>query len=176
MGADLVRSSGGEGVTVLTPFLPHGLSLAEIFSAQRTLLDDYLEQEGVREFVAWYYTPMALGFSAHLEQEVTVYDCMDELSAFHGAPPELIEHEQTLFSRAEVVFAGGASLYQVCLPDHLRGNHLAAMPHPQAACALPLLWFLMRTHECTRRLSLKNPPYVYSLSARVFREYIRFFP
>lgn len=109
--AELSRANGGEGVTVLTPLLPHGMTHAEVMATQRALLDDYLEREGVLDFVAWYYTPMALGFSSHLEPEVTVYDCMDELSAFHGAPPELIEHEQTLFSRAGVVFAGGASLY-----------------------------------------------------------------
>jgi UDP-galactopyranose mutase len=65
----------------------------------------------MENFVAWYYTPMALRFSDHLTPEATVYDCMDELSAFDGAPPELIQEEQRLFERADVVFAGGASLY-----------------------------------------------------------------
>jgi UDP-galactopyranose mutase len=36
---------------------------------------------------------------------------MDELSAFQGAPVALIEEERRLFQRADVVFVGGASLY-----------------------------------------------------------------
>ncbi len=104
-------SIGHGGVQVLTPLLPHGCRGSEAISAQRTLLDAYLEQQKVSEFVAWYYTPMALQFSDHLCPTVTVYDCMDELSAFQGAPPELLREEQRLFARADVVFAGGASLY-----------------------------------------------------------------
>jgi hypothetical protein len=39
----------------------------------------------------WYYTPMALDASRHLtSSRAVVYDCMDELSAFRGAPPDLI--------------------------------------------------------------------------------------
>ncbi len=54
---------------------------------------------------------MALKFSDHLSPDLTVYDCMDELSAFQGASLELVEQERRLFERADVVFAGGASLY-----------------------------------------------------------------
>jgi len=108
---ELMDSIGRGNVRVLTPKLPHGLSEAEVIAAQRNLLDEYLAAERLEDFTAWYYTPMALRFSDHLTPEVTVYDCMDELSAFQGAPPELIEQEQRLFERADVVFAGGASLF-----------------------------------------------------------------
>jgi hypothetical protein len=70
-----------------------------------------VEEQGLKQFVAWYYTPMALSFSGHLKPATVVYDCMDELSAFQGAPPELIDEEKRLFARADVVFAGGASLF-----------------------------------------------------------------
>ena len=40
----------------------------------------------VERFVRWYYTPMMLSFTEELRAEVTVYDCMDELSGFLGAP------------------------------------------------------------------------------------------
>lgn len=78
---------------------------------QRELLDAYMSEHKIDSFVAWYYTPMALSFSDHLSPDVIVYDCMDELSAFLGAPQGLIEQEQRLFEKADVVFAGGASLY-----------------------------------------------------------------
>ena len=62
--------------------------------------------------MAWYYTPMALDFTAHLRPIATVYDCMDELSAFAGAPPGLRDEERALLRRADVVFTGGRSLYE----------------------------------------------------------------
>ena len=109
---DLARSTGRGGVTALTPMLPLGLDDDAVQDALRSLLDEFRHERGPEEMVAWYYTPMALKFSAHLVPEATVYDCMDELSAFQGAPPELIEQERRLFERADVVFAGGASLYE----------------------------------------------------------------
>ncbi len=60
----------------------------------------------------WYYTPMALPFSRDLRPRCVVYDCMDELSAFAGAPSGLAELEAELLERADVVFTGGQSLYQ----------------------------------------------------------------
>jgi glycosyltransferase involved in cell wall biosynthesis len=108
---ELNRILTPEGVEVLTPLLPFGLTEEESIDVQRELLDAYLVGNNVQNFVAWYYTPMALRFTHHLSPRVVVYDCMDELSAFQGAPPELIHEERLLFTRADVVFAGGASLY-----------------------------------------------------------------
>jgi UDP-galactopyranose mutase len=82
------------------------------------LLDQLLEAQEIDEYVAWYYTPMMLGFSAHLRPRVTVYDCMDELSAFRGAPPELRERERELFARADLVFTGGHTLYEAKRAQH----------------------------------------------------------
>ncbi len=106
------------GVQVMTPVLSHSLIHADVFAVQRELLDAWLAERKLTKFVAWYYTPMALLFSDHLHAEVTVYDCMDQLSAFQGAPPELIEQERRLFEIADVVFTGGRSLY-----DEKRGAH-----------------------------------------------------
>ncbi len=61
---------------------------------------------------------MALRFSGHWEPEITVYDCMDELSAFLGAPRELLDWECELFRRADVVFTGGASLHAAKRRQH----------------------------------------------------------
>ncbi len=54
---------------------------------------------------------MAMPLLAALEPEAVVYDCMDELSAFLHSPPDLLEQEQALFERADLVFAGGPSLF-----------------------------------------------------------------
>ena len=94
---------------VLRPHLPAG---ANANAAQREMLQNFLAEHKVENFVGWFYTPMALGFTDHLRPAVTVYDCMDELSGFQGAPPELKAREQELFQKADVVFTGGMSLYE----------------------------------------------------------------
>jgi UDP-galactopyranose mutase len=63
--------------------------------------------------VQWFYDPMAVtAFAGHLGEVATVYDCMDELSRFRGAPPEIVEREALLLSLANVVFTGGRKLYE----------------------------------------------------------------
>ena len=57
----------------------------------------------------WHYTPMMLPSSRHVAAQVTVYDCMDELSAFRFAPPELLTLEEELLREADLVFTGGYS-------------------------------------------------------------------
>lgn len=97
---------------VITPTLPQHLQHSEeSLAVERELLERYVADAEIADFVAWYYTPMALRFTQGLKPNVTVYDCMDELSAFQGAPPALVEEEKQLFVKADVVFAGGASLY-----------------------------------------------------------------
>ena len=99
------------GVQVQTPVLPHGTSHYEAIKLQEQLLRSMMAENGIGECVAWYYTPMAKEFTSFLRPAVTVYDCMDELSAFAGAPPEMRENEAQLFQDADLVFTGGASLY-----------------------------------------------------------------
>jgi UDP-galactopyranose mutase len=69
-------------------------------------------ENGIREYVFWYYTPMALTFTDDFNPIASIYDCMDELSAFKGANPRLPYMERQLFDRVDLVFTGGHSLYQ----------------------------------------------------------------
>ncbi|BCM91986.1 putative teichuronic acid biosynthesis glycosyltransferase TuaH [Abditibacteriota bacterium] len=81
---------------------------------RRALLDKALATDLKGRFdspVAWFYDPMAV--ESHLGQHgaiATVYDCMDELSQFRFAPPELIARERRLLLNADVVFAGGRKM------------------------------------------------------------------
>jgi UDP-galactopyranose mutase len=100
------------GVVVAVPVLPAGCSESLALQAQRGFVDDLLDEARAGHVVFWYYTPMALRFSTHREPDLCVYDCMDELSAFRGAPPELTTLESRLFDRADLVFTGGQSLYE----------------------------------------------------------------
>ena len=87
---------------------------------QRGLLQQLIQDQNIKQFIVWYYTPMALQFSRHLKPVLTVYDCMDELSAFKFAPPELKMLEDALLQQANVVFTGGHSLYEA--KKHLHSN------------------------------------------------------
>ncbi len=114
-----LRSRLLDGVHVVTPYLPLTLEEDEI-SVHRRLLNKLFAARDIRNFVAWYYTPMALKYSDHLKPEAIVYDCMDELTGFRGAAPELAILEGQLFSKANVVFTGGVTLYQA--KKHLHRN------------------------------------------------------
>jgi beta-glucosidase/6-phospho-beta-glucosidase/beta-galactosidase/glycosyltransferase involved in cell wall biosynthesis len=59
----------------------------------------------------WYYSPMDSAWSlGHFQNRGVVYDCMDELSQFTGAPAALVENEARLIRHADVVFTGGYEL------------------------------------------------------------------
>src|SRR5687767_6240876 len=89
------------GVKVVVPRLPEGLQSEVAREAVlRQMVDRMLVTESLRDYVLWYYTPMALDFTRHLKPSVTVFDCMDELSAFKNAPTRLRELEKELFTRA----------------------------------------------------------------------------
>jgi glycosyltransferase involved in cell wall biosynthesis len=116
-------SSRTDGPLVAVPHLPRNLSESENFAAQRALLDGFLAENQIHDFVLWYYTPWARHFSRHLQPAATVYDCMDELSAFRGAPPGLTSAEAELYDVADLVFTGGQSLYESKRTRH-RSVHL----------------------------------------------------
>ena len=100
------------GVVIAVPWLPEGLSDEEANAAQAQLLEELLSERDVRDFVLWYCTPAAVAVARGLRPRATVYDCMDELSAFADAPPLLRELETELLGRADLVFTGGQSLYE----------------------------------------------------------------
>jgi glycosyltransferase involved in cell wall biosynthesis len=63
--------------------------------------------------VQWFYDPMAVtAFAGKMGEICIVYDCMDQLSQFRGAPPALVERESELLRIADIVFAGGPKLGQ----------------------------------------------------------------
>jgi glycosyltransferase involved in cell wall biosynthesis len=116
------------GVNVVVPFLPHGLSEAECIAAQQALvIDDLILTQELSDYILWYYTPMARAFTQHLEPLAIIYDCMDELSAFKNPPPRLKEFEADLLECADLVFTGGYSLFEA--KRHL---HTSMYPFPSS--------------------------------------------
>lgn len=103
---------------VCVPHLRHGLDKVEINRELKSLLNIFFVNRDTKDFMFWYYTPMALEFSYKFVPGLTVYDCMDELSAFKFAPDELKDLERRLFNKADVVFTGGQSLYEAKKHQH----------------------------------------------------------
>ncbi len=109
-----------KNLSVIVPHLPAGLRFEEQCDLQKELLDRLLASQNMAEFIFWYYTPMALPFSEHLHPQLIIYDCMDELSAFKFAPENISILEKNLFKKADLVFTGGASLFDA--KKHFHSN------------------------------------------------------
>ena len=103
---------------VLIPHLPEGTQGFEVDHLNKQLLDQFLKDKDLDKCAFWYYTPMALTFSKHLNPAITIFDCMDELSAFKFAPPELKQLEKDLMFKSDLVFTGGHSLFQAKKHQH----------------------------------------------------------
>lgn len=108
-----------ENISVCVPHINHDKG-REAVEIQRAMLENLLAENKIENYIAWFYTPMALDFAAHLQPQATVFDCMDELSAFKFAPPELLENEKRLLEKADLVFTGGQSLYEAKKDRHAR--------------------------------------------------------
>lgn len=139
-------------VTVAVPLLPDSLDAAAAEAAQRRLLQALLTSRRAAQhgLIAWFYTPMALGFAGGLRADVTIYDCMDELSAFRGAPPQMLLRESELLATADIVFTGGRSLHAAkqgrhprvhCFPSSIDAPHFrqarGGLPDPAEQAGIP---------------------------------------
>jgi protoporphyrinogen oxidase len=96
---------------------------------------------------------MALPLLQSLQPALVVYDCMDELASFKNPPKQLLQRESALLNIADLVFAGGPSLYEAkknrhpnvhCFSSSVDVGHFeqaldrgrvhpqqAAIPHPR---------------------------------------------
>ncbi len=132
------------GVRVLRAHVTsHGAGFHDAHTAQvQELLLAYLHKQAIDRYWLWFYTPMALPLADPLAPQGVVYDCMDELSAFHFAPPELLQRESDLFARADLVFTGGHSLFEAkrmrhpnvhCFPSSVDAAHFGRARQAGAA-------------------------------------------
>lgn len=112
------HSFDGSDVVAVRPRVPHAQKGAELQATLALLVDRLLELLGGARPVLWFYTPMMFPFAAHVDAEAVVYDCMDELSGFRFAPPEMAANEKALMKRADVVFTGGYSIYEARRDQH----------------------------------------------------------
>ncbi len=136
---DELRHDGA--LTVIRPLRRRGwgepLIDAQALATARTLA-------GARRCGAWLYTPMMSELIDAFDAAPVVYDAMDDLAGFDFAPRGMRERETALLERADLVFAGGRTLYENrraygakvrCHPSGVELLRFAAdtAPHPLAA-------------------------------------------
>ncbi|HEY0007267.1 MAG TPA: glycosyltransferase, partial [Tepidisphaeraceae bacterium] len=104
-------------ITVACPHCPPEMRTAGNLPAMlRQWVREAIDSINIRgEFdkpLLWYYSPMDSAWSlGHFENRGVVYDCMDELNQFTGAPKTLVDNERRLIENADVVFTGGYELW-----------------------------------------------------------------
>ena len=95
-----------------------------------------------KRLVLWFYTPMAQRHAEGLTADLVVFDCMDDLKSFAGAPPEMAAMEDQLLGRAHVVLTGGRTLFETrrfrhpnvhLFPSSIDATHFgqARLPGPE---------------------------------------------
>lgn len=112
-------------VTVMVPHLKPGLAHEFTIYGLFKLFNEFIKEFDLTDTAFWYYTPMALEFSASFEPQMIIYDCMDELSAFKFAPENMQTLEKELLKKADLVLTGGRSLYEAKKESH---NNIHAYP------------------------------------------------
>jgi glycosyltransferase involved in cell wall biosynthesis len=148
-GDDGERIISHGALDVLRPLrrLPHDapIDAATIESARRWAAG--------RRVLVWMYTPMMRALVEAFADATIVYDCMDELAAFDFAPPEMKARDLELAARADLIFAGGRSLYLAreqfgqkvrLYPSAVEFEHFAAAsrmaPHPMLRALAPPIY------------------------------------
>ena len=132
--ARLDQSTPVPNVDVLRPHTPVDAAgfHDDQLSVLEPLLSGYLAENGIDDYVVWFYTPMALPLLADMNPRAVIYDCMDELAAFKNAPRQMRQREAALLRGAELVLTGGPSLYDakkalndnvLCLPSAVDAQH-----------------------------------------------------
>ena len=141
----------GSGVTVVrvhTGLRESGFTDPQM-AAMRPVVTEVARALGTVD--VWFYTPLALPLlDAVPDVGAVVFDVMDELSAFDHAPAELLDREQRLLDRADVVFTGGPSLYRAkkgrsanvhLFTSSVDAEHFgtarSALPEPADQAAIP---------------------------------------
>ena len=116
-----------ENITIITPHIQEQSGESEIQQYLEDAIKKLIKWNNITDYLFWYITPMALPFSKNLNPKIVVYDCMDELSHFKGAHPDMIKNEASLLKLADVVFTGGQYLY-----EYKKDKHTNIYPFPSS--------------------------------------------
>lgn len=123
----LKARSYNDNITIITPHIQEQSGESEIHQYLEDAVKKLIKWNNITDYLFWYITPMALPFSKSLNPKMVVYDCMDELSHFKGAHPDMIRNESALLKIADVVFTGGQYLY-----EYKKDKHNNIYPFPSS--------------------------------------------
>lgn len=111
------------------------------FPVMSALLLRFLRERGIVEPLVWLDTPAPLPLAEALQPRAMLYDCHDDSAAASG-DPALLAREARLMRRADVVLAGGPSLYEShrarhpnvhCVGNAVAAAHFAPPPRGDAS-------------------------------------------
>lgn len=118
-----------KNITVLQPKISPGN-----FSKLSAVIEKYTPNNFSTAPLLWFYSAAFVSILDYVDYSSVIYDCMDELSQFRGAPASLISQERQLLTVADVVFTGGKSLYEskkkmhanvYCFPSSVDTKHFS---------------------------------------------------
>ena len=137
--------------------LPHHTDRTHVPHLMAQQVAALLLGQGIEEYVLWAYTPAAVEVLPQMQKPLAiVFDVMDELTAFRGASPALLDQERRMLAEADVVFTGGRSLFEAkksrhanihCFPSSIERAHfvqartLTDLPSEYAGMPGPRLGF-----------------------------------
>jgi UDP-galactopyranose mutase len=116
-----------DNLTIITPHIQEESGEKEIQIYLEEAVKKLIQWNNISDYMFWYITPMAMPFTKNLNPTMVVYDCMDELSHFKGAHPDMIKNESALLKFADVVFTGGHYLY-----EYKKDKHNNIYPFPSS--------------------------------------------
>jgi glycosyltransferase involved in cell wall biosynthesis len=71
-----------------------------------------MDKLGFRRVVNWVFNPTAAVVAGALNEDLVVYYCVDEFTAFTGISPQLVELEASLCRKADLVIVSAEKLYR----------------------------------------------------------------
>lgn len=117
-----------QNLMIIQPMVEWDTYAAKVGALVRSML----EEQNLSTPQLWFYSPMFVDLIDEVPHRHVIYDCMDELSAYRGAPSSILLNERVLLARADIVFTGGRSLYNskrkrhdnvYCFPSSVDRKH-----------------------------------------------------
>ncbi len=89
----------------------------------------WMKRQQVHQPIVWIGVPLLAALEAikEIDARLVVYDCLDNFPLFHKDPYYIVEAEQQIVSRANIVFATAAELYDRVKP--VKPQHTFLLPN-----------------------------------------------
>jgi hypothetical protein len=104
-GYDLSKTK--EKVLIISPHLKDkNYSETEKYARVSKVIKDFFNEEGISNYIFWYYTPMAFAFTKGFKPKLTIYDRIDEQRTFNFMDSQAKVLKEELSDKSDIVFEG----------------------------------------------------------------------